>query len=99
MRPRNTNELVFAIAKRAGELANMSMYDLRSTNGYGCESPWQSQQKDKGKDRGTILEEVLIEEFYEEFQYMFTDRALSVFIEPPHLSDTSAVLPPRHKTA
>lgn len=63
----NTNDLIERIAARAAQLADMAMTTLRSTNGYGCSTAYEAQQKDKGKSRGEIIEQILLEEFYEEF--------------------------------
>jgi hypothetical protein len=65
------NDLVYAIAKRAAQLADLKMPELRGVNGYGCETFYESQQKDKYKNRGQITEEILIEEFLEELDRVF----------------------------
>lgn len=57
------NDLVYAVAARAGELNLKSKDELMLVNGYGCNTPYECRQKDKHKTRGTILEEILIEEF------------------------------------
>ena len=64
---KTTNDLVAAIAVRTRALANMKMHQLRLTNGYGCSTEGEAVDKDKHKDRGTIIEEVLLEEFQDEF--------------------------------
>jgi hypothetical protein len=56
-------DLMYKIAKRAGELANKKMPELRSINGYGCNTNWEAQQKDQYKNRGQVIEEILAEEF------------------------------------
>ncbi len=61
-----TRELIYRLSKRARELANMPMRELRLTNGYECDNPTQAIDKDRGKDRGTIIEEILTEEFCED---------------------------------
>ena len=55
-------DVMFMVAKRAAELANMTMVELRLCNGYGCNTENECHQKDKGKSRGEIIEEILMEE-------------------------------------
>jgi hypothetical protein len=61
------NDLVFAIAKRAKDLADMKMHHLRIENGFNCNTFHEAYEKDRYKSRGQIIEEILTEEFLEEF--------------------------------
>lgn len=63
----NVNDVVYAVAKRARELADKKMPELRECNGYGCYTPGEARRKDAHKSRGEIIEEILTEEFTEEF--------------------------------
>ena len=61
------NDLVFAIAQRAKDLADMKMPHLREANGFNCDTAHEAREKDKYKSRGDIIEEILTEEFLEDF--------------------------------
>ena len=63
MMDEQTINLVYAIAERAGKLANEKIEGLRLINGYGCNTPKECHDKDWGKTRGEIIEEILIAEF------------------------------------
>jgi len=67
MKYQNVNDVVYAVAKRARELADKRMDELRLANGYGCNTPSEARAKDRYKSRGDIIEELLTEEFIEEF--------------------------------
>ncbi len=71
---KNSNDLLFAIAKRTKELADLPMKELRSAGGYGCGTSWEAQQMHKGGTRGKIMEFILLEEFYEEYPLLFSEE-------------------------
>lgn len=62
----NTNDLLFNIAKRARELSNLTMEELRAASGYGCDTRAEAIRIHAGKSRGELIEYNLIEEFFEE---------------------------------
>lgn len=64
-------DLMYAIAKRAKELGDMKMPDLRYAAGFGCDTEYEAQQKSKGVSRGSLIEEILVEEFDPEFDKDF----------------------------
>ncbi len=57
------NDVVYMIALRAKELGDEKMRMLRMINAYDCDNENQMKEKDQGKSRGDIIEEILIEEF------------------------------------
>jgi hypothetical protein len=62
--PENANDLVFRIAERVKDLANMTMPMLRRAADY--------EGMDRGDgSRGAIIEAVIIEEFAQEFPAEF----------------------------
>jgi hypothetical protein len=67
------NDLVYAVAKRAKELANLKMPDLRSAAGYGCDTPAEAKRTHAHEDRGSLIDLILTEEFVEEFDKEFVD--------------------------
>lgn len=60
---KTVNDVIYMIALRARELANEKMPQLRLINAYGCDNDNQAREKDQGKSRGEIIEEILLEEF------------------------------------
>jgi hypothetical protein len=64
---KNVNDVIYAVAKRAGELSNMTMDELRLTAGYNCDNMTQAREAHRGMNRGELVELVLTEEFCEEF--------------------------------
>jgi hypothetical protein len=60
------NDLVYAVALRARQLANQSMDALKLEAGYNCENPTQAREKARGQSRGQLIEEILTEEFIED---------------------------------
>ena len=64
-------DLMYAIAKRAKELGDLKMPELRSAAGFGCNTDWEAQQKSQGCSRGELIEEILTEEFDPEFDRDF----------------------------
>lgn len=65
------NDLVYAVAKRAGELGSMKMDSLRIEAGYNCDTHTEAIRMNRYKTRGNLIEEVLTEEFVEEFDTSF----------------------------
>lgn len=64
----DTNDLAYAIAKRAKELANETMDELRlmlTTSAEG--SIHAARQELAGHTRGELIEAILCDEFVEEF--------------------------------
>ena len=65
---KDVNDVVYAVSKRARELANEKMDDLRlmvSTDPFG--SIHAARVEFAGCDRGELIEMILTEEFCEEF--------------------------------
>jgi hypothetical protein len=63
----NTNDIIYSISKRAGELANYTMDDLRqelSSDPYGRLGSARSEFKYRTK--GDLIDTLLTEEFIEE---------------------------------
>jgi len=67
------NDLVYAIAKRARELGELKMPDLRESAGYDCEMPAEARRVHAHTGRGELIEYILTEEFVEEFDYDFEE--------------------------
>ena len=62
----STNDLVYKIAKRARELADQSLPELRYA--VGTTDTWAGAQRDSSHlKRGELIEDILTEEFIEEF--------------------------------
>lgn len=65
---KNVNDIVYAVAERARELAGEKMDDLRLIL---CNDPegriGNARSELTGYDRGKLIEAILIEEFIEEF--------------------------------
>lgn len=70
---KNANDLVCAVAKRAHELANKKLDNLRGVAGYGCDTEAEAVRLNKHRDRGDLIEEILTEEFWAEFPKEFAD--------------------------
>jgi len=68
----DANDLVYALAARAKELANMGMRQLRTAQ-YGVDAPGQAQYEFAHLNRGELVENVLTEEFVEEFPKEFAE--------------------------
>lgn len=60
------NDLVFAIAKKAHELANLKMNELREENGYDCNTPGEARTRNKHYTRGEMIAEIIEMEFLED---------------------------------
>jgi hypothetical protein len=60
------NDLMYAIAERAEELADKPLDELRSIAGYGCSSRADAVKTHKGKRRGELLGMILTTEFFED---------------------------------
>lgn len=69
----NENDYLYLIAKRAKTLADMSMPQLRDTNGYNCDNSSQAQEKSRGMTRGELVEQILLEEYDKEFPREFVE--------------------------
>ena len=74
MQHKSYNDLVYALAKRAKELANMKMNELRETGGYNCDTPGQARRMHANSDRGEMVEYNLVEEFVEESDTAFAEE-------------------------
>lgn len=60
------NDLVYAVAKRARELGELKLPDLRVAAGYGCDTFAEAERMNRYRTRGDLIEEILTEEFVEE---------------------------------
>jgi hypothetical protein len=58
MKPKNTNDLVYAIAALAKELGNKPMRELRR---------WVESDMGPSATRGDLIEQEILDEFIEEF--------------------------------
>lgn len=67
------NDLVYAVAKRARELGNEKMDELRISGAYNCDNDHQAKEMYRGAKRGEIIEAILCEEFVEEFDKDFEE--------------------------
>ena len=67
------NNLVYALAKKAKELANLKMNELRERAGYNCDTPSEARREHAHESRGEIIEIILTEEFVEEFDKEFQE--------------------------
>lgn len=67
------NDLVYAIAKRARELGDQKMDELRISGAYNCDTDNQAKEMHRGAKRGEIMEFILCEEFVEEFDKEFEE--------------------------
>lgn len=65
------NDLVFAVAKRARELGDMKLPELREVAGYGCDTPAEARRVHAYTGRGELIELILVEEYIEEFDKEF----------------------------
>lgn len=65
------NDLVYAVAKRARDLGNQKMPELRASAGYGCDTFAESNRVYAHMKRGELIEYILTEEFVEEFDKDF----------------------------
>ncbi len=63
MKHKSYRDLMYAIANRAKALSNMKVLNLRLIAGYGCETESEAKEKNRYKDKGTLIEEILTEEF------------------------------------
>jgi len=64
----NVNDAIFAIAKRAKELTDMSMDELRLLCSDSAEGSTHAARSEfSGCTKGELVETVLTNEFYEEF--------------------------------
>ena len=68
------NDLVYAVAKRARELGDLKMPELRSEAGYNCDTFAEAQRVNAHMGRGELIELVLTEEFVEEFDRDFSSE-------------------------
>ena len=67
---KNVNDVAYTIAKRARELANMKMDDLRLMLTSDAEGRVGSARAEfAGYDRGWLIEAILCEEFTEEIPW------------------------------
>lgn len=60
------NDLVYAVAKRAKELGDMKLPELREASGYGCDTPAEARRVHAHESRGELIELNLVEEFIRE---------------------------------
>jgi hypothetical protein len=68
MKHTDSNSLVYAIAERAKELGDSTMYELRLCLAEGDSMTRSSVYRElRGMTRGQLIEDVLLEEFVEEF--------------------------------
>lgn len=67
------NDLVYAVAKRARELGDLKMPELRSAAGYNCDTFGEAQRANAHLSRGGLIELILTEEFIEESDKDFED--------------------------
>lgn len=67
------NDLVYAVAKRARELGDLKMPELRSTAGYGCDTDAEARRIHANTGRGELIEYILTEEFCEEIDRDFEE--------------------------
>lgn len=56
-------DFMYEMAKKAKQLGNMKIKELRSAAGYNCNTDNEAQRMNAYKDRGELIEEILIEEF------------------------------------
>lgn len=68
------NDLVYAVAKRARELGDLKMPELRESAGYNCEDGAEARRVHAHTGRGELIEYILTEEFCEEFDKDFEDE-------------------------
>lgn len=59
-------DLMYAIAKKARELANLKMPELREAAGYNCDTPHEAREMNKHYTRGELIEIIITEEFEHE---------------------------------
>ena len=64
---------MYAIAKRAKELGDMKMPELKAASGFGCTTDYDIRKKCEGCSRGDLIEEILVEEFDIEFDIDFEE--------------------------
>lgn len=60
------NDLVYALAKRAKELGEMKMNELRVAAGYNCDTEAEAIRMNQHETRGSLIEIILTEEFIED---------------------------------
>lgn len=60
---RPTNDLLYAIAKRARELVDETLPQLRVSAGFGCDTDAEAIAMNRHRKRGDLIEEILVEEF------------------------------------
>lgn len=70
---KDSNDVAYAIAKRAAELADDSMVGLRMT-WAGHLSLHANKRATRGMTRGQLIEAVLCEEFVEEYPRELEER-------------------------
>lgn len=56
-------DLMYAMAKRAGELGDHKIDSLRSIAGYNCDTEAEAISMNKHYGRGHLIETILTEEF------------------------------------
>jgi hypothetical protein len=67
------NDLVYAVAKRARELGDLKLPELRSEAGYNCDTEAEALRVNAHMKRGELIEYILTEEFCEECDRDFED--------------------------
>ena len=60
------NDLVYAVAKRARELGDLKLPELREEAGYDCDTAAEARRIHQFTGRGELIELILTEEFVEE---------------------------------
>jgi hypothetical protein len=63
----DTNDIVYAVAKRARELANKPVLELRIAVAEAATSASGAVKETRGQSRGELIEAILCEEFIKEF--------------------------------
>lgn len=68
------NDLVYAVSKRARELGNLKMPELRDAAAYNCETHAEARRIHAHTGRGELIDIILTEEFIEEVDRDFEEE-------------------------